>query len=544
MKRYLHSTYIKKSSIDPAVNKKIEDDLILFNRMRVKGYAMKDRHADLGISFHLWLKSEYGVNDYFATAVTGSIEMTRSSQEKLLAMYISDTEDDIADMEKRIGELTAVRESLLAMKASLIAYRKAGSSDLSLIRNFKSSDISFKDNGMVMVGPPKHGTVYPDLWSFEHFYLEPKVKRLRSAIINIKAAIRRREHKIKTFTEMLDTGTYRIAFGGHKLLSNREMPPEHRARLLKAKRCGRMTLSGRKDALGGNFMVRYDPKTYTVSYKGSSSKEFLSVGEVKFPYGQELVDEYTSVSGAPAAWTVVDCGNAWRFDVCLTLPDPAADDDAFSDGCIAADINSDRIAVADLNESGLPISRRVIPLDLSGSAGNNKAAISAVLDSIFMECRLKNKPLAMEDIGNVKRKAGRYSKEANRNRGISMFASATIRQLAESKAFKYNVGVRFINPAYTSQTGKIKYMKRFGMSIHESAALVIGRRAMGYTDRLPGELRAKLTKKQKRLPRLKQWKAAYKYTKSLSRVNIINTRNSNTIIKPDKNIDAEMLVFA
>ena len=125
-----------------------------------------------------------------------------------------------------------------------------------------------------------------------------------------------------------------------------------------------------------------------------------------------------------------------------------------------------------------------------------------------------------------------------------MFASATIRQLAESKTFKYNVGVKFINPAYTSQTGKIKYMKQFGMSIHESAALVIGRRAMGYTDRLPGVFRDMITKRQRFLPRLKQWKAAYKYTKSLSRVDIINTRNSNTIMEPDKNIDAEMLAFA
>ena len=414
---------------------------------------MKDRHADLGISFHLWLKSEYGVNDYFATAVTGSIEMTRSSQEKLLAMYISDTEDDIADMEKRITELTAVRESLLAMKASLIAYRKAGSSDLSLIRNFKSSGISFKDNGMVMVGPPKHSTVYPNLWNFEHLYLEPKVKQLRSAVINIKAAIRRKEHKIKTFTEMLDTGTYRIAFGGHKLLGNREMPPEHRAKLLKAKRCGRMTLSGRKDALGGNFMVRYDPKTCAVSYKGSSGKKFLQVGEVCFPYGQELVDEYTSVSGVPAAWTVVDCGNAWRFDICLTLSEPEVDDRAFSDGCIAADINTDRIAVVELNRSGLPVSRRVIPLDLSGSVGNNKRPYRPHLKIFSWNAGLRTNPLHGR-YRQCQAEGGRYSKEAGRNRGTSMFASATIRQLAESKTFKYNVGVKFINPAYTSQTGQ------------------------------------------------------------------------------------------
>ena len=34
------------------------------------------------------------------TAVEGAIEMTRSSQEELIGMYIADMEQDIADMKK------------------------------------------------------------------------------------------------------------------------------------------------------------------------------------------------------------------------------------------------------------------------------------------------------------------------------------------------------------------------------------------------------------------------------------------------------------
>ncbi|MBU3153615.1 hypothetical protein, partial [Clostridium estertheticum] len=39
--------------------------------------------------------------------------------------------------------------------------------------------------------------------------------------------------------------------------------------------------------------------------------------------------------------------------------------------------------------------------------------------------------------------------------------------------------------AYTSQMGKIKYMKAKGISIHVSAAYCIARRSLGYKEKIP-----------------------------------------------------------
>jgi hypothetical protein len=44
--------------------------------------------------------------------------------------------------------------------------------------------------------------------------------------------------------------------------------------------------------------------------------------------------------------------------------------------------------------------------------------------------------------------------------------------------------IKKVNPAYTSVIGRFKYMKKYGLSVHESAALVIGRRGLGYHERL------------------------------------------------------------
>ena len=123
--------------------------------------------------------------------------------------------------------------------------------------------------------------------------------------------------------------------------------------------------------------------------------------------------------------------------------------------------------------------------------------------------------LVAEDISRTKRKQDLYSETAKKNRRISMFASKKIRTLTESKSFKYSVDVTFVNPAYTSQTGKVKYMRRFGMSIHEAAAYVIGRRGLGIIDRLPPIYRQQLKREYASLPRLTQWARAYKFTKAV-----------------------------
>jgi len=57
--------------------------------------------------------------------------------------------------------------------------------------------------------------------------------------------------------------------------------------------------------------------------------------------------------------------------------------------------------------------------------------------------------------------------------------------------------IKQINPAYTSVIGRFKYSKKYGLSVHEAAALVIARRGIGYHEKLPEELLEYLQKKVK-----------------------------------------------
>ena len=76
--------------------------------------------------------------------------------------------------------------------------------------------------------------------------------------------------------------------------------------------------------------------------------------------------------------------------------------------------------------------------------------------------------------------------------------------------------VKKVNPAYTSVIGRFKYMKKYGLSVHESAALVIGRRGLGYRERVPKELVYTIKTKVKRhlVAALGSMEESYKQSKS------------------------------
>ena len=518
MKRYIFSEHIKKKTLTPEVNEKLESYLKLFNQMRITAFArqVSGKGFPYDGSAHKAMKAIYGVNDYFVTAVEGAVKMTVRSQKELLSLYLEDLEKDISDITDKIDVLKERRDNLLKMKESLIQYTKSPEKDRSLVKNFKSSGISFKDGGKVTVGFSHSIKGYPNVWAFEHGYLEPKIKQLKGSIGRLKDVLHRKQVKKERLEKQIKYGAYSVYFGSRKLM-HADIPETQKKKAIYAKRAGRMTLAGRNDAGNGNFMVHYDAATHRLSYLGSGG-EFLEVGKVEFSYCQQELDSIIGAggsTGAPIAWTIVDCGNAWRFDACLTLPDGGRENSFYGDGCIGVDINSDRLAVVETDASGCPRDRGVIPLKLDGTSEANKKEISDVLEKVFAICREAHKPLAAEDIGNVKRKAGRYNKESRKNRAISMFASQTMLQLLESKAYKYDVAATFVNPAYTSQSGKMKYMRHYGLSIHESAALCIARRAMGLTEKLPGELSQTLSQKAKQLPHIKQWAKVYKITSAI-----------------------------
>ena len=47
------------------------------------------------------------------------------------------------------------------------------------------------------------------------------------------------------------------------------------------------------------------------------------------------------------------------------------------------------------------------------------------------------------------------------------------------------VEVYQVNPAFSSVIGRVKFMERYGLSVHQAAALVLARRLLGCSERIP-----------------------------------------------------------
>ncbi len=42
-----------------------------------------------------------------------------------------------------------------------------------------------------------------------------------------------------------------------------------------------------------------------------------------------------------------------------------------------------------------------------------------------------------------------------------------------------------VNPAFGSVIGRVKFMERYGLSVHQAAGLVLARRLVGCSERIP-----------------------------------------------------------
>ena len=106
----------------------------------------------------------------------------------------------------------------------------------------------------------------------------------------------------------------------------------------------------------------------------------------------------------------------------------------------------------------------------------------------------EDKPIAIEKLDTTTSKVSNRYGNKKANFKMSMFAYNKMISAIKSRAEKMGIAVFEVNPAYTSQIGKMKYMKRFGISIHEAASFVIARRAMGFKEKLPPVLSVTVTR--------------------------------------------------
>jgi IS605 OrfB family transposase len=161
------------------------------------------------------------------------------------------------------------------------------------------------------------------------------------------------------------------------------------------------------------------------------------------------------------------------------------------------DINIDRIAVSIVSKQGNLIKSKMFychELEYVRANKRNNLIGETVRDVYDW--------LLQENVGavvieNIQLRQ-QHDTDKRFNRLTHNFKKKKLTETILRRGLRLGFRIKKVNPAYTSVIGRFKYMKKYGLSVHESAALVIGRRGLGYHERLPKELIDTIKTKVKR----------------------------------------------
>jgi IS605 OrfB family transposase len=174
---------------------------------------------------------------------------------------------------------------------------------------------------------------------------------------------------------------------------------------------------------------------------------------------------------------------SWRVFVSTTVK-PAKLVSSKARGALGVDINKDHLALTEINHHGNVIDTWTLPMNLYGKSSHQRSAIIGDMIKDLMAIAIKSKkPLVIESLDFKKKKASLKNQNEQYNSMLSALPYIQVKDMIEASASRHGIEVFKINPAYTSVIGRHKFMARYGLSIHHSAAMVIARRIFNYDEK-------------------------------------------------------------
>ena len=155
-------------------------------------------------------------------------------------------------------------------------------------------------------------------------------------------------------------------------------------------------------------------------------------------------------------------------------------------GAIGVDLNADHLAVAETDASGNYVDAFSVPLVTYGkSLRQAEAIIGDAVASVVAYAREAGKPIVIEKLDFRQKKAVLEGEDRRYSRMLSSFSYGKVKAYFISRGYRQGVEVQQVNPAFTSVIGRVKFMERYGLSVHQAAALVLARRLLGCSEASP-----------------------------------------------------------
>ena len=178
-------------------------------------------------------------------------------------------------------------------------------------------------------------------------------------------------------------------------------------------------------------------------------------------------------------------GKGWRVFATTGMMDvPVVTDKGR--GAIGVDFNADHLAVTEADGSGNHVHAFSVPLVTYGKSRHQaEGIIGDAVASVVAYARDSGKPIVIEQLDFRQKKAALEGESRRYSRMLSSFSYGKIKACFISRGYREGVAVHQVNPAFSSMIGRVKFMERYGLSVHQAAALVLARRLLGCSERIP-----------------------------------------------------------
>ena len=296
-------------------------------------------------------------------------------------------------------------------------------------------------------------------------------RRRRNAVgrRNAEAAIARLEKEL--------AGLPRWCFGGRRLLRR------GRLREWRRRRDGEALFCGETGKCGGNEVAQWRSGSLRLRLPRSSAVPGVVLADVRFRARDEAVLERATDRREPVTWRVKLLPRG-KVQLCATLeqPEPAVAGDA-ANGALGVDLNKGHLALVNVSPDGRVVGaeRAPLPKDRDGLCAVARRVVRAALE--------RGVPIVLESLDFRKKKSWLKSYGRRFAETLSTFRTRQVSTAMEREARRAGVEVRFVDPAWSTKLGRLKYRARRRLGTHHAAALVLGRRGLGFGERLPADFR-------------------------------------------------------
>ena len=473
---YGQRLYKKDLSVDPLASmlKECNDAKIGMYSYIARGKISKD------ILNTTLLIDKYGVNTYYANFIEHKIKESLSSNKELQKLYIKDYEQKILAYKEKINSKQEYLDKQKAIKAKCIEFSKSKSFKKEFIKPYS---FRLEDNQIIVISPNRKYT----LQQFEYM-IDRRISKAKNTLYKMKNRLNRLNQQlsnIKKKPHITCFGTKHL----FKLQHTTNLPHDEWKKKWQLKRHNNFVISGLGNREGGNMCVRYNFKSETLNIMFHTQgilnektqkhdSQWFSI-PYKFIYNKEFYEKAYK-ERKTIAYQIKDKGDYYiiiaTFEINGYDKEKYIINDYLLDGAVGIDLNVDNFSLCNIDYKGNYLDSKVLHFDLDGKSSNQiTKMLEELANEVFEYCKEIKKPLVMEDIEKIKFKDTGSSET---NKKLTQFAYDKMVNIITRKFEKEHYAIFKVNPCYTSQQGKIKYMKRFGLSIHQSAAFCIARRGL------------------------------------------------------------------